>query len=295
MYFITERAFDRAFHFEADSGPKSLTPGLNKVRSWQRREKHSNMELKRWIYVFKLKLYRSPVNGWNCAGYRPKQWKASAGWCRPSWRRRWSTWRRRWSTWRRRTTRNERWLLASKGQTFCSSIIQCLVRCLEQLARAEKGDHSSSTVWWGKGFDPECLGGCVGVHSHQTLIQSQLMMTRPQIEGVSSQLDAREGSRRNLPHVWSTFTPKLKLIKVGPKTETRALPSLLLLLWKIWQGQNFDCNVHISTSARDPEIQLVLYFCNVSTHDICHSTGTIVHQSVSLIHNTQEGQRTWQH
>ena len=93
---------------------------------------------------------------------------------------------------------------------------------------------------------------------------------------------------------WSKLTPKLKLIKVGPKTETRALPSLLLL-WKIWQGQNFDCNVHISTSARDPEIQLVLYFCNVSTHDICHSTGTIVHQSVSLIHNTQEGQRTWQH
>ena len=30
---ITERAFDRAFHFEAESGPKSLTPGLNKVRS----------------------------------------------------------------------------------------------------------------------------------------------------------------------------------------------------------------------------------------------------------------------
>ena len=45
------------------------------------------------------------------------------------------------------------------------------------------------------------VGGCVGVHSHQTLIQSQLMMTRPQIEGVSSQLDTREGSRRNLPHV----------------------------------------------------------------------------------------------
>ena len=30
-----------------------------------------------------------------------------------------------------------------------------------------------------------------------------MMFTFPQIEGVSSQLDAREGSRRNLPHVWS--------------------------------------------------------------------------------------------
>ena len=31
MFSFPERAFDRAFHFEADSGPKSLTPGLNKV------------------------------------------------------------------------------------------------------------------------------------------------------------------------------------------------------------------------------------------------------------------------
>jgi len=29
-FTFLERAFDRAFHFEADSGPKSLTPGLNK-------------------------------------------------------------------------------------------------------------------------------------------------------------------------------------------------------------------------------------------------------------------------
>ena len=51
-----------------------------------------------------------------------------------------------------------------------------------------------------------CLGEWVGGHVGGVGMwaftsKSELMMTCPQIEGVSSQLDAREGSRRNLPHV----------------------------------------------------------------------------------------------
>ena len=37
---------------------------------------------------------------------------------------------------------------------------------------------------------------------HFEIIPSLTIMSCPQIEGVSSQLDSREGNRRNLPHVW---------------------------------------------------------------------------------------------